>query len=167
MSLNLYTYKPTSGTVCNDDFHNNEQIYNKPFYIQGVLETLNDTTKSKFACFLELKREQLILLQKLTNDLLYNCTGNYYKNHVLLDAINLYSMYTEEFDNDENAFDIELTVLCRDMVLCLFELFSCTTNICVLIKNNVDRSNPLVVLLQTLENLGFVTLIRTVLYDSK
>ena len=167
MSLNLYTYKPTSGTVCNDDVISTTTTNHKSFHVQGLLEALYDTSKSKFACFLELKRQQCTLLHKLTNDLLHNCTGNYYKNHVLLDVINLYNMYTEEFDNGENAFDTEVMVLCRDMVLCVFELFSCATNICVLLKNNVDETNPLVVLLKTLENLGYVTLIKTVFYDSK
>lgn len=164
MSLNLYTYKPTTGTLCNDDITTTEHT---PFYVQGLLEALYDTSKSKFACFLELQRQQCTLLQKLTNDLLHNSEGNYYKNHVLLDVINLYGMYTEEFDSVDNAFDTEVMVLCRNMVLCLFELFSCVTNICVLIKNNVDETNPLVVLLKTLENLGYVTLIKTVLYHTK
>lgn len=165
MSLNLYTYKPTSGTVCNDDIISADQKLNKSFHIQGILEALYDTSKSKFACFLELKREQCILLQKLNNDLLHNCTGNYYKNHVLLDVINLYSLYAEEFNNGENAFDTEVLMSCRDIVLCMFELFSCATNICILLKNDVDETNPLVVLLRTLENLDFVTLMKTVSYS--
>ncbi|AIS92084.1 hypothetical protein [Erinnyis ello granulovirus] len=159
MSLNLYTYKPSSNTMCNDTIITE---HNETFHIQGILEALYDTSKSKFACFLELKREQCTLLQKLNYNLLYQRTGNFYRNHVLLDVLNLYNKYVEEFDDGENAFNTEVVQICHDTVVCVFELFSCATNIVVFLKSDVDDTSPIVEMLQFLENNSYITTIKTV-----
>ncbi|ACZ63563.1 PrGVORF77 [Pieris rapae granulovirus Wuhan] len=155
-TLNLYTFKPSANTICDDE------IDKSNFFLQGVLEALQDNTKSKFACFLELKREQNLLLEKLKHDLINNNNGNFYRNHVLLDVLNLYKLYCEEFTEEETAFDGEVIKLCYNMVLVLFELFSCTTNIVVFVKSTANYDDIIARALQSLQELGYITIIKTV-----
>nr|AIU36739.1 ORF92 [Cydia pomonella granulovirus]AIU37299.1 ORF92 [Cydia pomonella granulovirus]QDW81152.1 ORF92 [Cydia pomonella granulovirus]QGY99487.1 ORF92 [Cydia pomonella granulovirus]QGY99912.1 ORF92 [Cydia pomonella granulovirus] len=156
-TINLFTYKPPPNTVCDDD------IDKQNFFIQGVLEALNDNSKSKQACFLELKREQCLLLRKIKHDLLYSCEGNYCQNHVLLDALHLYKLYKEEFDDTQSAFDIDLMQTCREMVYLTFELFSCAANIVVFVHASANyKDNVLAQLLVELQSKNFITLMKTV-----
>ncbi|ABC61207.1 unknown [Choristoneura occidentalis granulovirus] len=157
MSLNLYTYIPSPNVICNDDIDST-----KNFFIQGIIEALNDDSKSKFAILLEMKREQSVLLKRLKHDLLHHNNGNYYKNHILLDILSLFSVYCDEFDNIESAFDIDLKVLCQEIVCTLFELFNCVTDITVYLKADLNDDNVIVILLHELQALELVTLIKTV-----
>ncbi|AMF83826.1 p18 [Cnaphalocrocis medinalis granulovirus] len=157
MTLNLYTYKPLNNTLCNDDM-----LDKFNFHIQGKLESLQDDTKSKFACFLELKREQNSLLKKLNKDLLHHNNGNYYANHVLLDVLNMYKEYVEMFADEESAFDLEIVALCKDTVFVLFELFNNVNNIVVFVKSYANQHNILTKLLNELKMKHLVTIIKTV-----
>nr|QNN89530.1 ORF77 [Pieris brassicae granulovirus] len=48
------------------------------------------------------------------------------------------------------------------MVLVLFELFSCTTNIVVFVKSTANYDDILARALQSLQELGYITIIKTV-----
>ncbi|APO13963.1 P18 [Plodia interpunctella granulovirus] len=155
-TLNLYTFRPHN-TFCNDDAEDRED-----YFIQGLVEALHDDRKNKFACFLELKREQLYWLNKLCRGLMECCQGNYYKNHALLDMLNIYKMYQEEFQDDTAAFDLEVKQLMRSMVKSTFLLFSCATQVVVFIQSPIDESDLLTNLLLDLEKEGYITLMKIV-----
>ncbi|QOD40046.1 p18 [Matsumuraeses phaseoli granulovirus] len=155
-TLNLYTYKPSKVIVCNDP--NDRQM----FFLQGITEALYDNTKTKQACFLELKNEQNLLLKRIKNDIIGHTSGNYYKNHILLEVLHLYSKYCEEFNNIQSVFETEVVQMCRDMVIVTFELFNCVTNVVVFVEANVDKSNVISAILNQLEQQSVVTLIKTV-----
>lgn len=157
-SLNLYTYKPLNVDFIDDDA--------QPFFIQGLMESLQDNTKNKLACFLELKREQTMLIEKIKNDLLTKRTGNFYRNHVLLDVLGLYKSYREELfpDAEGSSFDMEMSRLCADMVYCVFELFSCACeSIIVFMRHTAnEKDDVLVGMLNALDQMGSVKLIKIV-----
>nr|UYX49713.1 p18 [Darna trima granulovirus] len=155
-TLNLFTYKPPVETICDDKPDLSE------FFIQGILEALHDHNKSKHACFLELKREQNKLFEKLKTDLLDSINGNYYKNHVLLDVLNLYNLYAEEFNDENSAFDTELLNLYSNTATLVFELFSYATNVVVFMKSTADKENALTQLIENLQQSKLITIIKTV-----
>lgn len=150
--LNLYTFRPN--LVCDDSADDCQD-----FFIQGVMEALNDERKSKEACFLEIKREEALLLQKLARDLLDRTAGSFYRNHVLLDSLSLYRKYCEEF-GDETAFGTECVRLSGEASVAVFELFSCATEVVVFVDSGADPRDPCSVLLAELESRGMVRLER-------
>ncbi|AGQ20338.1 hypothetical protein CaLGV080 [Clostera anastomosis granulovirus A] len=156
MTLQLYTFRPSTKTSC-DDRHDTDE-----FYIQGVVESLHDEGKSKHACFLELKREQTVLLKRLGRDLIENVDGSFYRNHVLLDALKLYGLYSEEFDDVTSAFDVDVMNSTRETVTLLFDLFGHATNVVVYVSSTACGDDKIVKLLEELQDMGAVTLISTV-----
>ncbi|AAQ21678.1 unknown [Cryptophlebia leucotreta granulovirus] len=154
-TINLFTYKPN--TECDDDFNDKQN-----FLIQGILEALTDDQKSKQACFLEIKREQCLLLKKIKHDLINKCDGKFCRDHVLLDILYLYDLYLTEFDDQQAAFDMDLMQTCREIVYDTFELFSCATNIVVFMHASASYSDALAQLLIDLENRNCITLMKTV-----
>lgn len=156
MTLNLYTYKPSSDVVCSDE------LDVCIIYIQGIMESIYDITKDKLSCFLELKREQNCVIKKLKHDLLNHIEGNYYKNHILLDLLNLHNMYNEEFNNDTSGFDIEIINIHTETTMYIFELFSCATNINVYVKSGVDKENVILQMLYALSEKNLITIISSV-----
>lgn len=151
----MYTYKPE--TICDDDDDDDNR-----FYVQGIMEALREPSRSKLACFLELKLEQKLMMEKLKNDIVTKCTGNYCKTHILLDLMNLYKTYTEEFDDETSAFDLEVLNACRETVKCVFELFSCVTDITVFVEATADEEHILTCLLTSLRDDEIVSLVKTV-----
>ncbi|AAM70282.1 hypothetical protein [Phthorimaea operculella granulovirus] len=157
MVLNLYTYNPPRDTVC-DDLHNEKS----PFLLQGVLEALHEPNKSKMACFLELKREQRLMLYKLRQDLVENCHGTFYRHHILLDLLNMYKMYRDEFDDDTSAFDLGVCEICLDMVHTVFELFQCATDIFVFVESSANENDIIYELLNGLSERKIISIVKTV-----
>nr|ANY57594.1 PlxyGVORF75 protein [Plutella xylostella granulovirus] len=146
--LNLYTFRPKC--LC-DDLNNSRD----EFLIQGVIESIKE--KDNYACFLELKKEQLFLLKKLANNLLNDAAGNYFKNHVLLDVLDLYKKYITEYGSS-SAFGKDCVNLCMEIVYTTYELFSCTTTIIVFIDTTADPADDIIALLQFLNDCNLIKL---------
>lgn len=148
--LNLYTFKPTN--VSNDNVDDEVE-----FMLQGILESLEVNTVDKHACFLELKREQTLLLQKVAHDFKNHLQGTFFRNHVLLDVLVLYDKYVTEF-GDASAFGQECVSLCVDIVYSVYEIFSCASEIVVNVKENINPDDVVYVLLQSLHSANLVSM---------
>lgn len=148
--LNLYTFRPN--ILCNDESDDHSEMY-----IQGIVESLVDTSKDKLACFLELKREEVVLFEKFSKDLQNSIEGNYYRNHVLLDVLVMYKKYNSEF-GDDSAFGREVVKLSLDLVCSLYETFSCATKIVVFVESNVNPQDDFYVLLRYLTSCKYIQL---------
>ncbi|AQQ80361.1 P18 [Betabaculovirus altermyunipunctae] len=148
--LNLYTFKPTN--VSNDSVDDEVE-----FMMQGLLECLDSDTADKHACFLELKREQALLMQKVTNDFKNHLQGTYFRNHVLLDALVLYRKYVTEF-GDSSAFGQECVSLCVDIVYSVYELFGCASDIVVNVKQGTNTDDVVYLLLKGLSSDNIVSI---------
>ncbi|AAS82656.1 ORF82 [Agrotis segetum granulovirus] len=147
-TLNLYTFKPN--VLCLDESDEREEMY-----IQGIVEAVENQSCDKLACFLELKKEQVLLLKRLSDHILNRTSGNYFRNHVLLDVLVMYKKYNEEFGED-TAFGNECAQLCLEIVQLMYELFSCTTNIVVLIESEADPEDEINLLLAHLERSKYI-----------
>ncbi|QBQ01634.1 p18 [Hyphantria cunea granulovirus] len=146
--LNLYTFKPNF--VCDDT--NEERC---EFFVQALVEAME--TGDSLAWFIELKREQVWLMQKLSRDLIERTDGNYYRNHVLLDVLDIYKKYVDQFGNG-SAFGTDCIELCHKLALTLFELFACATKIVVFMEVDRDPNDVLTMLLQHLADCDLVVL---------
>ncbi|AER41513.1 P18 [Epinotia aporema granulovirus] len=150
MAVNLYTFKPS--VFCTDSDDTTDE-----FLIQGLSEALQDDTKSKLACFLELKREEVVLIKKVHDNLLNKCNGDYYKNHVLLDVLVLYKKYSEEY-GDDTAFGQECVSLSRELVISAFSLFNNATDIVVFVESRSDSDDVINLILLEMHDLGILKL---------
>lgn len=148
--LNLYTFKPNN--VSNDNVEDEVE-----FMLQGLVESLESDTTDKYACFIELKREQALIMQKVAHDFKHYLQGTYFRNHVLLDSLALYKKYTTEF-GDSSAFGRECVALCVEIVFSVFELFGCASEIVVNVKQDIDTTDVIYVLLEGLHNASLVSL---------
>ncbi|AKN80808.1 P18 [Diatraea saccharalis granulovirus] len=155
-SLSLYTYKPSGA--------NNVVDEETPLFIQGIIESINDRTKSKMACFLEMKREQMLIFERLKNDLLNKRSGDFYRNHILLDMLSLYKTYSVEFSDETSSFDREVLKVCADMTYFAFELFSYVCkSITIFVRHSVTEDDDvLLTFLKRLNDTDVVVLIKTV-----
>lgn len=150
-TLNLYTFRPNF--ACNDEGDECAELY-----IQGIVEALNDNAKDKLACFLEIKREEVLLFEKFSRDLRNNTEGSFYRNHVLLDALVMYKKYSVEF-GDDSAFGRELVKLSLELVCSLFETFSCAADkIVVYVESDSNPEDEFNVLLRYLEGCRYIEL---------
>lgn len=155
--LNLYTFKPTA-IECDDSTEDREH----DFYIQGLVESLTDPLKEKLACVLELKREHVTLLKKLTRDLIGKNTGHYFRNHILLDVLLLHNKYCQEF-GEETAFGIDCIGLSLDMVHSVFEMFNNVTEVNVFVDRRSDPDDLFNVVLCYLQDNELINLQRVLL----
>lgn len=146
--LNLYTFKPTN--VSNDSVEDDVE-----FMLQGLVESLDSDNTDKHACFLELKREQTLLLQKMSNDFRYHLQGTYYRNHVLLDVLVMYKKYVDEFA-DASAFGRECVAMCVEIVYSVFEMFTCASEIVVNVQQGINTNDTVYVLLEGLQSSSLV-----------
>lgn len=152
-ALNLYTFRPNF--ACDDEGADCAELY-----IQGIVESLNDDTKDKLACFLEIKREEVLLFEKFGRDLRNNIEGSFYRNHVLLDALVMFKKYSVEF-GDDSAFGREVVKLSLDLVCGLYETFSCAANkIVVYVESDSSPEDEFSVLLRYLESCKYIELER-------
>lgn len=149
-TLNLYTFRPN--VLCDDENDDRSELY-----IQGIVEAFTDNNKDKLACFLEIKREEVLLFERFSKNLQHNTTGHYYRNHVLLDVLVMYKKYIVEF-GDESAFGREVVKLCLDLVCSLYETFSCITDIVVFVEGNINTEDDFYVLLNYLSNCNYIKL---------
>jgi|WetSurMetagenome_2_1015567.scaffolds.fasta_scaffold18666_3 hypothetical protein len=149
--LNLYTFRPNF--VCDDEGADCVELY-----IQGIVEALNDNAKDKLACFLEIKREEVLLFEKFSRDLRNGTEGSFYRNHVLLDALVMYKKYSVEF-GDDSAFGRELVKLSLDLVCSLYETFSCAVDkIVIYVESDTNPEDEFNVLLRYLESCKYIQL---------
>lgn len=149
--LNLYTYKPHHLVNGKLDPHS-------PIGTQGVLEAVNGDKTDKCACFLELKREQAHLITRLVEDFVHARSGEFYRSHVLLDALVWYDEYVSEF-GDGGAFGRAVVQSCIDTVVSMYRLFATNGKLVVVwVREHDDRQHCVYVLLQHLAEQGIVRL---------
>ncbi|ABQ52025.1 hypothetical protein SlGVgp082 [Spodoptera litura granulovirus] len=150
--LNLYTFKPKH--VINN---NNKEEENAEIMVQGVIEAID--SKDNHACFVELKKEQSLIMRKQNHDFANHCTGHFFRNHVLLDVLVLYKKYVQEFGNT-SAFGKECVNACLDIVCCMYELFSFIADINVYVRADTDPDDDLFILLTYLQSSEYITIHR-------
>nr|AJA91718.1 ADOR78 [Adoxophyes orana granulovirus] len=156
-TLHLYTFKPK-----NLGYDMDSDCQSKAIFVHGILESVNDSTKSKLACFFELKQEQLNMLKQLKNDMIERATGNFYRNHILLHMLNWYNDYCEEFDDFDSSFDNKIVEMTQELVSISFELFSCMSKVIVYVRYDADESHNIMGLLRKIESRNIINVYKIV-----
>ena len=148
--LNLYTFKPTN--VTNDSVDDHIDLV-----LQGIVESLDNKNTDKYACFLELKREQAHIFHKLAHDFTHHLEGTFFRNHVLLDVLKLYESYVKEF-KDRSAFGQDCVAQCIDIVYSVYQVFNRTSDIVVNVKQDINPNSVVYILLEGLQSSNLVNI---------
>ncbi|AUA60309.1 P18 [Operophtera brumata nucleopolyhedrovirus] len=125
------------------DVENDKPDYgNDTIYFEAINESVFDASCDKYSLFAELKKEEALFMKKTYDDLVHYFNGNFYKNHVLLDALVMYKTNIEEHV-DNTAFGKNILDYCENFIVSLFQLFRLQSKIIVLLprNHNLDEDN--------------------------
>lgn len=125
------------------DVQNDKPDYgNDTIYFEAINESVIDASCDKYSLFAELKKEEALFMKKAYDDLVHYFNGNFYKNHVLLDALVMYKTNIEEHV-DNTAFGKNILDYCENFIVSLFQLFRLQSEIIVLLprNHNLDEDN--------------------------
>jgi hypothetical protein len=154
----LYLCKPPPNVLINtavvtaatvNDVDNDPVIY-----FENIKECLTDDRCDKYAYFAELKQQQALFMQKICNHLICKNNGNFVKDHVLFDALIMYTTYATLID--ESAFGINVLNSCEQFIAHLFRIFVLSGVVIVTIVPTNWENDNLSVLLKHLYSLGLI-----------
>nr|ACA02631.1 unknown [Spodoptera frugiperda multiple nucleopolyhedrovirus] len=116
----------------NNDKPNDDDVV----YFGGVIECLDDESCDKLSVLYEVKKEEALLMRKTLNDIVVHSSGNYCKNHVLIDALLMYKTYVELVD--DTAFGKNILNIILDYLTSIFKLFRLQSRIIIVLPNNIN-----------------------------
>ncbi|AAR28863.1 ORF99 [Leucania separata nucleopolyhedrovirus] len=128
--LNLYLGDPPKNLV-NDKCDDCDVIY-----FEGIIESLTNSSCDKLSCFVEMKREEALLMKKACIDLKKHSSGNFFKYHALLDALLMYKTCVDLID--DSAWAANVLESCETLVTYMFKLFTDRSQIVVIIPPEVN-----------------------------
>jgi hypothetical protein len=149
--LNLYLGPPPKN-LANDKCDDCDVIY-----FEGIIESLTNSSCDKWSCFVEMKKEEALLMKKAYTDLMEHSSGNFYKYHALLDALLMYKTCVDLID--DSAWAANVLNSCETFVTYMFKLFTLRSRIFVIIPPEVNyQEDNLSALLNHLSQQSIISL---------
>lgn len=110
---------------------------NNPIYFEGVTESLDvESGCDRYSLLAEHLKLEALFIGKLYYDLLHYNSGNYCRNHVLIDALRKYKTYVDLVDN--SAFGVNVLDSCVQTIVHYFKMFKLQSRIVVMLPQALD-----------------------------
>nr|AFS51943.1 DekiORF65 [Dendrolimus kikuchii nucleopolyhedrovirus] len=140
-------------TVSLSGARDNDDLDEPTIYFENIKECLTDDRCDKLSYFAELKQEQALFMKKVYKHLVCKNAGAFNRHHVLFDAMIMYKTYVQLVD--ESAFGSNVLHYCEQFITAIFEIFTLSSKIVVVVPDNWENDN-LSVLLKHLLSLNLI-----------